>query len=68
MSNPIVEIECAVVRTTDAAILIDIGGENNHWVPRSQISDYTSGPEDEGFEHCESIFIPLWLATEKGLV
>jgi hypothetical protein len=68
MSNPQVEIECAVVRHTDAAILIDIGGEKNHWVPRSQISDYTPGPEGEGIEHCESIFIPLWLATEKGLV
>lgn len=68
MNNPIVEIECAVVRTTDSAILIDHGGRSNVWIPRSQINDYTPGPEGDGVEHCESIFIPEWLATEKGLV
>lgn len=59
-----VEVECAVVRTTDAAIQIDHGGESFVWVPKSQISDYTGGT----LEQAESIFIPDWLAEEKGLV
>lgn len=62
------EINCAVVRMTDAAILIDHGGDSNVWVPKSQITDFTPGPEGEGLEHAESIFIPRWLAEEKGLV
>lgn len=55
--EPIVEIKCTVARSTDKAVLIT-DGTRNAWIPRSQISD----------ESDDSIFIPLWLATEKGLV
>ena len=34
------------------------------WIPLSQVSDYTE--EDNGTY--SSIFIPQWLAEEKGLV
>ena len=59
-----VEIQVATHRTTDAAILVEFGGEENVWIPKSQISDYTG----DDIDHAESIFIPEWLATEKGMV
>jgi hypothetical protein len=36
------------------------------WIPRSQISDFC-GSEDLD-QSTESIFVPEWLAIEKGLV
>ncbi len=59
-----VEIDCVVRRSTDKAILINIGTPDDVWVPKSQVSDYCG----ESLETAESIFIPEWLATEKGLV
>ena len=38
-------------------------GKAEAWVPRSQVSDYT---ETDGV--IETIFIPEWLAEEKGLI
>ncbi len=62
--NAQVEIDCVVRRSTEKAILINFGTDEDVWVPKSQISDYTGETVDEA----ESIFIPEWLATEKGLV
>lgn len=64
MSNKQVEIDCAVVRSTAAAVCIDVGGKDNIWVPKSIISDYTG----ESVDTADSIFIPEWIAIEKGLV
>lgn len=58
------DIEIAVevrARTPGALMLSD--GNVTEWVPRSQISDYT-GEEDSP----ESVFIPEWLALDKGFI
>ena len=59
-----VELEVAVVGSTDAAIKVDYGGKFAVWIPKSQISDYCG----DSLEEAESIFIPEWLALEKGLI
>jgi len=67
MSN-VKEIELAVrVRTvTEKAMLVSNDGETYVWVPKSQITDW-SGSEELDMK-VETIFLPEWLATEKGLV
>lgn len=59
-----VEIDCKVRRETDKAIYIDTGKDTCTWIPRSQITDECE--DSEG--NITSIFIPEWLAIEKGLV
>lgn len=67
-SSQEVEIACVVKRTTDKAILINHGVPEEVWVPKSQITDWTDGPDKEPGYGTSSIFIPEWLAIEKGLV
>ncbi len=55
-----------VVRRTEAALLIDFG-ENEEWIPLSQVDgdseiDSASAEDDEG-----EITITAWIAVEKGL-
>ena len=57
-----IEIAVEVKARTDRALLVN-DGLTECWVPRSQISDY-SGEEDSP----DTIFIPEWLALEKGLI
>lgn len=59
---PDIEIDVEIQARTTKALLVS-NGKTECWVPRSQISDY-SGSEDSP----ESIFIPEWLALEKGLI
>lgn len=65
MGRKDVEIECTVKVVTDRAILI-YDGKQEVWIPKSQVSDY-SGSDDLDTT-VESIFIPEWLAIERGLV
>lgn len=58
-----VEINVSVHARTDKAFLVDNGNGHRVWVPRSQISDHTGDDESP-----ESIFVPTWLAYEKGLI
>ena len=58
-----VEIEGEVKRETDAAVLF-YNGKTEAWVPKSQITDQSE--DDDG--NIESIFLPEWLALEKGLI
>lgn len=71
MSREMVEIDCRVIQETDRAYLIVAGHgkqrELQHWVPKSQVDDYCADTVN-GKEVISSIFIPVWLATEKGLV
>lgn len=67
-NSSIVEIACVVKRTTEKAILINHGVPEEVWIPKSQISDWCDGPDDEPGYGTTSIFIPEWLATEKELV
>lgn len=59
-----VEIEVVVKRSTERAILVNFGVKEEVWVPKSQINDFCG----ENVEEATSIFIPEWLATEKGMV
>lgn len=53
-----------VKRETDAAILVEIEGEE-YWIPKSQIDDdsevFTTGTSGK-------LVISEWIAKEKGLV
>jgi len=61
-----IEIACEVRRQTDKAWLV-YDGAREVWIARSQITDYV---EEQGLigKRITSIFIPVWLATEKGLI
>ncbi len=59
-----IEIEVEIRGRSKLALLVSSDGDSEAWVPKSQISDYTGPNVDEA----ESIFIPEWLATEKGLI
>ena len=61
-----VELEIRVKAVTDRALLVTTDGDNEAWIPKSQITDY-AGSEDLD-ARVTSIFISEWLATEKGLV
>jgi len=63
-----VEIDCTIKHETHeghenmGAYLVD-NGDVEEWVPKRMVSDYC---EEHGA--ITSIFIPLWMAEEKGLV
>ena len=61
-----IEIACQVRRQTDKAWLI-YDGTKEVWLPTSQITDHTTTQGLFG-EKITSVFVPVWLATEKGLV
>ncbi len=63
MSNDDVEIDVSVCARTPNAIQV-YDGNKKTWIPRSQISDYTG----DSMDNAESIFIPEWMAIEKGLI
>lgn len=57
-----IEIAVEVITQTDSAFCVDTGLTENVWIPKSQISD----SDDDYNPTC--IFIPEWLALEKGLI
>lgn len=59
-----IEIGVEVHRHTSNAIQVEDMHGIFVWIPRSQISDYSG----ESVEEAESIFIPEWLAIDKGLI
>jgi hypothetical protein len=65
-SSPNRDVEIAVVvkRSTERAILVNHGVREEVWVPKSQINDFVG----DDIDTAESIWIPEWLATEKGMV
>lgn len=60
-----VELEVQVRAVSERAMLVqtEVG---QAWIPKSQISDYSGSEELDS--QVESIFVPEWLAIEKGLV
>ncbi len=58
----IIEVAVHVKHKTDKAYLVT-DGVTECWIPRAMIDDEC---EEKG--EVTSIFIPEWLATEKGLV
>ena len=65
-SSPNRDVEIAVIvkRSTDRAVLVNHGVRDEVWVPKSQVNDFTGDTIDTA----ESIFVPEWLAIEKGMV
>lgn len=62
MSTKMVEIEGEVVHQTDDAYLF-YDGKTKDWIPKSKVDDEC---EEEGV--ITSIFIPEWLALDKGFI
>ena len=67
MNDAATEIECTVKRVTDHAIYIN-DGKRDAWIPKSMVSDWCDGPDEAPGYGTTSIFIPEWLALEKGLI
>lgn len=63
------EVEIAVeVRAVTAAAIKVFDGKREVWIPKSQITDYTDGPDEAPGFGTTSIFVSEWLANEKGLL
>jgi hypothetical protein len=60
MKSDIVDIACVIRHETPRAWLIDAGGKEAVWIPKSQAEI----DEDRG----TIIAMPYWLAREKGLI
>lgn len=57
--SDLVDVEATIVHETPAAYLVDAGGPQKIWLPKSQVEyDPTDG----------TFAMPRWLAEEKGLV
>ena len=52
-----------IKRKTDKAYLI-YDGDNEFWIPRSQIIDFTELKSSNTYE----FVIPMWLAIEKEII
>ena len=63
MSNT-VEFDGVCLRETDAALLVEIDGEE-YWMPKAQVDD-ASDVQTEG--DIGLICISEWIATQKGLL
>jgi len=57
-----VDIECQVKRETEKALLIDHGGEQEVWMPKSQVRNVVKGPK------FVTLTVTEWIANEKGLL
>lgn len=69
MSYKEIEVAVKVTRATAKAILVDHGGKEECWLPISQISDYSGSDDIERKPSTvTSVFIPDWLAKEKGIL
>jgi len=56
--------DCVARAETDAAILVDLGEEGEHWFPKSQLHD-----DSEVFEKETNgdLIVKKWLAKDRGL-
>jgi hypothetical protein len=60
MKSNLVDIACIVRHETERAWLLDAGGKEPVWIPKSQAEI------DEG--NGTIVTLPEWLAKEKGLI
>ena len=58
-----VHIEGKILKETDAAFLIKVDEGEEHWIPKSQISD----PDDYKEGDIGTISITEWIAEQKGI-
>jgi hypothetical protein len=57
-----VEVAGVIIRQTRKAILLDEGGREPVWLPKSKIR---IEPNTGG---TSSVYMPTWLAKEKGII
>ena len=57
-----IEVDCDLKYETDKAYLI-VKGDQEYWLPKSQVETDCTVPQNGG-----TIYVPEWLAIEKGLV
>lgn len=75
-AKDVVDIDCAIVRETEKAILVEIptnatGWIKTEWFPLSQVESIHRTKEDggENREHLsDKIVVKRWIAAKKGLV
>ena len=60
-----VEVEAEIKRQTEKAYLVDHGGDEEVWLPKSQVSHRAP---DSDKSSLRVFVVPEWLAIEKGLV
>ena len=51
------------IRETEKSILVNFGGKENHWVPKSQLSKDSDVTEKD--DH-GNLIVTKWIANEKG--
>ena len=56
-----VEIKCKSIRETNSAVLIEVDGHEQLWIPLSQVSEMRKA--DDGH-----IVMSQWIANQKGLI
>ena len=56
--NNLVEVEAEIHAETEKAFLLDHGGDEKKWVPKSQVEDNGDG----------TFSMPEWLAKDKGMI
>ena len=63
--NYIVFPSCVVRVETDAAILVDLGEEGEHWFPKSVLHE-----DSEVFEKDTNgdLIVKKWIAEDRGLI
>ena len=74
-SDELVEVGCEYVTQTDDAVMVRVyvgtsKSSSSVWLPKSQIDDYSGFDDYEDLDRDDpiSLFIPMWMAEEKGLV
>lgn len=64
MKSNLVDIDVEITARTERAVLVHTGvKEDAVWLPLSQIEVVPSG-----FAGIETVTLPEWLATDKGLI
>jgi hypothetical protein len=59
MRNDLVEIDAILIDKTENALLVDVGDDENVWLP-SQTCTHD--------RDTQTVTLPEWLAIERGLV
>ena len=60
--DEVVELDVVIKRETDRAYLIDHGGDEEVWMPKSQVRGLVRGPK------MVKLIVTEWIANEKGLI
>lgn len=60
--HELLDVAVVITRETHLAVLVDHGGRELAWLPKSEIEIESNGP---GRGH--TVTLPQWLAEEKGI-